>query len=114
MKRLLRRLTALAEPGVQAALVLAALAVAAFVMLGLGWRGSARTPYVPLQLPWLVSGGVAGLGLLGMVLGGWSIHLGRHQDAEHRAAVDSLVHDAAELAEDLRTGRVALPRDRRG
>ena len=104
---------ALHDPGVQSAIVLAGLAVAAFVMFGLAWRGGARTPYVPLQLPWFVSGGIAGFALLGMALGGWSIHLGRRQDAAHRAATEDLVREAAELAEDLRSGRITLPRDRR-
>jgi hypothetical protein len=93
------------DPGLQALVVLAALAAAGFTMLALGWRGGARTPYVPLQLPWLVSGGLAGLGLLGLALGAWSIHLGRRQDALHRAAAEDLVRAAAELAEDLRLGR---------
>jgi hypothetical protein len=107
------RPTAIRDPGVQALLVLGALAVAGFVMLALAWRGGARTPYVPLQLPWLVSGGMIGLALVGMALGGWSIHLGRSQDAAHRAATEDLVREAAELAEDLRAGRLTLPRDRR-
>ena len=111
--RHVRRPDALRDPGVQGVLVLVALAVMAFVGLALAWRGGARTPYVPLQLPWLVSGGMAGLALLGMALGALSIHLGRRQDAEHRAAADDLVREAAELAEDLRTGRITLPRDRR-
>jgi hypothetical protein len=101
---------ALRDPGVQSALVLVALAIGGFVMLTFAWRGGARTPYVPLQLPWLISGGLAGLGLLGMALGSWSIHLGRRVDAEHRAAVEDLVHDASALAEDLRNGRRTLAR----
>src|ERR1044072_5029407 len=79
--RVPRWMAALHDPGVQSMLILAAIAIAGFVMLGLAWRGGARTPYVPLQLPWFVSGGMAGLALLGMALGGWSIHLGRRQDA---------------------------------
>ena len=109
----LRRLQALRDPGVQAVLVLAGLGILGFAMLGFAWRGGARTPYVPLQLPWLLSGGVAGLALLGMALGAWSIHLGRRQDAVHRAATEDLVREAAELAEDVRTGRLTLPRHRR-
>jgi hypothetical protein len=104
---------ALHDPGIQAMLVLALLAVASFVMLGRAWRGGARTPDVPFQIPWLVSGGMAGLALLGMALGGWSIHLGRRQDAAHRAATEDLVREAAELAEDLRSGRVSLRRGER-
>ena len=99
-----RWMAALHDPGIQSVLVLAGLAVAAFVMFALAWRGGARTPYVPLQMPWLVSGGLAGLGLLGMALGAWSIHLGRRQDALHRVAADDLVREAVELAEGLRAG----------
>jgi hypothetical protein len=100
----------LRDPGIQAAVVLAVLAVVGFVMFALAWRGGARTPYVPLQVPWLVSGGMAGLALLGMALGSWSIHLGRRDDAAHRAEVDDLVREAATLAEDLRSGRRRFPR----
>ena len=89
----------------QAFVVLGGLVVAGFVMLGLGWRGAAATVYVPLQLPWVVSGSLAGLALVGMGLGAWSIHLGRREDAAHRHAVETLVRDAAELAEHLRAGR---------
>lgn len=99
----------LRDPGIQAGVVLVMLAVAGFVMFALSWRGGARTPYVSLQLPWLVSGGMAGLALLGMALGAGSIHLGRRDDAAHRAQVDDLVREAAVLAEDLRTGRRQLP-----
>lgn len=98
------------DPGVQAFAVLAAFAIAGFVMFGLGWRGGARTVYVPLQLPWLISGGIAALAVLGVALGSWSIHAGRRIDAEHRAVVEQVTREAAELAEDLRTGRRQLPR----
>jgi hypothetical protein len=100
-----RWVAALHDPGIQSVLVLAGLAVAGFVMLTLAWRGGARTPYVPLQLPWFVSGGVAGLAVLGLALGAWSIHLGRRQDAVHRAAADDLVREAVELVETLRARR---------
>ena len=101
---------ALRDPGVQAMVVLALLAAAGFAMLGLAWRGAARTVYVPLQSPWVLSGGIAGLALLGMTLGAWSIHEGRRRDAEHRAVMEDLVREAAELAEDVRSGRRRLPR----
>ena len=46
---------------------------------------------------------------LGMALGAWSIHEGRRRDAEHRAVMEDLVREAAELAEDVRSGRRQLP-----
>ena len=90
---------ALRDPGVQVIGVLVVLAVVAFGLLAWGWRGVARTPYVPFQMPWLISASVVGIGLLGFALGAWSIHLGRRQDAAHRAATEQLVRDAAELAD---------------
>jgi hypothetical protein len=101
------------DPGVQALAVLALLAVAGFVILGLAWRGVARTVYVPLQVPWVVSGSFAGLAVLGMAYGAISIHLGRREDAVHRSEVEDLVRSAATLAEELRTGRRELPDGRR-
>ena len=103
----------LRDPGVQASLVLVLLAIAGFVMLGLAWRGAARTVYVPLQMPWVLSGGFAGIGLIGLAYGALSIHLGRRKDAIHRAEVEDLVRTAATLAEELRTGRRELPGGRR-
>lgn len=99
----------LRDPWVQSIVVLVLLAIAGFVMLGLAWRGAARTIYVPLQMPWVVSGGLAGLGLIGLAYGALSIHLARRRDAIHRAHVDDLVRSAATLAEELRTGRRSLP-----
>ena len=90
---------ALRDPGVQVVGVLVVMALGAFGLFAWGWRGVARTPYVPFQLPWIVSASVAGLGLLGFALGAWSIHLGRRQDAAHRLVTERLVRDAAELAD---------------
>ena len=44
--------------------VLWALTIAGFVLIGLAWRGAAATLSVPDQLPYLVSGGFAGLALV--------------------------------------------------
>jgi len=101
------------DPGIQALIVLAVLAIVGFVMMGLAWRGAARTVYVPLQMPWIVSGVFAGIALVGFALGAASIHLGRRDDAVHRAEVEDLVRSAATLAEELRTGRRAFPDGRR-
>jgi hypothetical protein len=108
--RVRRWAASLGDPGVQAFGILAALLVGGFVMFGIAWHGGARTPYVPLQLPWLVSGSLFGLALIGMALGGWSIHLARRQDAVHRDSVETVVRDVVELAEDVRSGRVTLSR----
>ena len=98
-------LGALRDPGMRAILVLSAMAAVGYAMLWLGWRGSARTILVPLQSPWVMSGGLGGLAVLGMALGAWSVHLGRRQDAENRAAVERLVRDAVLLIEEVHRRR---------
>jgi hypothetical protein len=100
-----RWLASMLDPGAQAFIVLGGLVIAGFVMLGFAWHGAAGTIYVPLQVPWFVSGSLAGLAVTGMGLGGWSVHLARRQDAAHRDAVETLVRDAVELAERVRHGR---------
>lgn len=97
-----RWVAALLDPGVRAALVLLAVAAVGFAVLGLAWRGAAATPYVPLQVPWLVSGGFVGLALIGTSLAAWSIHLARIQDARFRARVEDAVRDVTALSARLR------------
>lgn len=103
---------ALLDPGVRAALVLLAVAAAGFAALALGWRGAAATPYVPLQMPWLLSGGFVGLALIGASLGALDIHLGRTQDARFRAEMDDALRDVAVLAQRLRDGHPRRPSPR--
>jgi hypothetical protein len=98
------------EPFVQAIGMLLLLALGGVAALYLGWRGAARIPsYVPPQVPWLMSGGLAGLSVLGVALGAWSIHLSRRSDAEAQLDRSAISHELIELCEDLRTGRCELP-----
>jgi hypothetical protein len=90
------------DPAARAIAVLMLLVAAGFVVLALAWHGSARTPYVPLEVPWLVSGGIAGVAVIGMGLGALSIQLSRREAAEDRAALDELVRAAAEVIEHCR------------
>jgi hypothetical protein len=38
--------------------------LAGFTTIGLGWNGSAKTAFVDVQFPYLISGGAGGLGLI--------------------------------------------------
>ena len=93
---------ALRDPGIRASLVLFGVVATGFALFPVGWRGVARTQFVPLQLPWLLSAGVAGLALIGGALGALTIHVGRRADAVHRAAVEDVLHTAIELADELK------------
>lgn len=87
----------LRDPRVSTTLVLATLAVAGFVLVAGAWRGAAATLFVVLQLPWLVSGGFAGLALIGLALGLLMTHLERTEAAAERAALAELQRDALRL-----------------
>lgn len=101
---------ALRDPGVRAGVVLVGTAVAGFVLFILSWHGVARTALVPFQLPWIVSAGVVGLALVGGSLAALTIHIGRRQDAAHRAAVDDIIRTAIAMTDDIRGERIPLPR----
>ena len=77
--------------------VLAALAVAGFAIFGWAWRGARHAKYVPLQVPWVVSGGLGALALIGLAVASWHIYLVRLDDAQHRAEWDAFIREAIEV-----------------
>ena len=87
----------LRDPRVSTTLVLAAVAASGFALIALGWRGTAATLYVALQLPWVVSGALAGIALLGLGLGALMTHLERTEAAAERAALADLQREALRL-----------------
>ena len=74
--------------------VAAGLVLAGFVAIALGWRGAAATLDVPVQVPYLVSGGLAGLALIlgGVVL--VLVQLGRREAADERELVAGVLAEA--------------------
>ena len=64
--------------------------IAGFVLIFLGWNGTASKDDVPAQIPYIVSGGIAGLGLV--VVGAALIvaHSLRTDRVELRAAIEDL------------------------
>lgn len=91
----------LRDPGVRAAAVLALIGLAGFVVIGLAWAGAAGKGYVVYQLPWVVSGGMVGIGLIGLGLGLLDVHLWRRQAAVRRAVLGEVVRETSELAEAI-------------
>lgn len=92
-----RWLLALGDRGFRWALYFSAAGVAGMILFALGWRGSARTPYVPLQLPWLVSGGMVALAVVGTAAGTWSIHLLRRDASRQGLQMAALTKEAASV-----------------
>lgn len=86
-------------------LVLAGMVLLAAVVMWAGWHGTEVTSAVPFQIPVLMSGGTIGLGLLGMAVTAWTIHLSRREDDQLRAETAAVMHElVASRASAARTG----------
>jgi hypothetical protein len=56
--------------------------LAGFVLIFLGWNGAASVNSLPAQFPYLISGGIAGLGLV--ILGAILVSVDSRRDDSHR------------------------------
>lgn len=67
---------------------------AGLVAIGLGWYGAAHTPFVFEQIPYLISGGLLGVGLLTagglLYIGSWMARLAEVQREEGEKVRDQL------------------------
>ncbi len=99
------------------AVVSAVLLPLGLLMILLGWYGAAHTPYLFEQLPYLISGGILGLGL--SVVGGL-IYFGSwvaRSAAEQRTKTDELAELLRDIRDELRDERnqpLPAPASRRG
>ena len=87
----------LRDPRVSTLLVLGSAAVAGLLLLAQGWRGVAATLFVPFQVPYLVSGAVAGVAVLGAALALLRVHLDRVEAAEERRRTAELQREVLRL-----------------
>ncbi|HZQ83397.1 MAG TPA: hypothetical protein VFA83_01090 [Acidimicrobiales bacterium] len=88
---------ALRDPYTVSVTVLVVLAAAGLAGIAIGWRGAAASLVVSVQLPYVVSGVIGGLALLGFSLGLLIIQVRRRREAERRADFDRVVRAAADL-----------------
>lgn len=106
-------------------LVAVAMIPSGVVAVLLGWYGAARTPFLFEQVPYAISGGLLGIGLLAsggaLYVGSWIARAaaqGREQHEELLGAVEALrdelarrsVHDTSEIAVVRAGAYVATPR----
>jgi hypothetical protein len=86
-----------------------ALAGVGFLVIGLAWNGAAELDRVPEQFPYLISGGMTGLGLIlvGVVL--LVIQTMRHDGARRARQMAEIAAAVAELQAQLAPGAVEDP-----
>ncbi|MBW3661723.1 MAG: hypothetical protein KY469_01380 [Actinobacteria bacterium] len=85
------------QPAYWATVIGAAMVLAGFAMLLLGWRGSAALLLVPLQLPYATSGGLAGLALVGCGAALLNVQVTRHLAAREHAHMGQVIRQATAL-----------------
>ena len=82
------------SPKIVGILYAIALVVTGFGAIGLAWRGTARILAVGGQIPWVVSGGMGGLGLIGTGLGLLLTHQVKNEGVLRSEALNSLLGEA--------------------
>jgi hypothetical protein len=108
----------LSDRGVQAALIICAVAAAGFAGLGMAWHGASATLDVYTQMPFIVSGGFGGVALAGTFLGLLAVHTERRAAAVERLWLEDAIASATEISESLpaalQAKRTKLESARRG
>lgn len=87
------------------------LAAAGFLLIVLGWNGAASLDYVQGQVPYLISGGLAGLALVGMGLTFSVINEMRRTNTQLLRALEQL---GERLEHSTGAGPTEVPRDGTG
>jgi len=85
------------DPFAVSIVVLLLLAAAGLAGIAIGWSGAAGSLVVSVQLPYIVSGMIGGVALLGFSLGLLIIQARRHREAQRRAGFDRVVLAAADV-----------------
>jgi len=93
------------DPYTVSLVVLSVLAAAGFVGIIVGWSCAAGSLVVSIQLPYIVSGVIGGVALLGFSLGLLLVQARRHHEAQRRAQFDRVVRAAADVLAAARSGR---------
>lgn len=91
----------LRDPRVSTTLALAAVTVAGLLLISQGWRGIAATVFVPYQVPYLVSGVVAGFACAGAGLALLRVHLDRAEAAQERQETAVLQRQVLRMLADV-------------
>lgn len=97
VRRALNVVRWLRDPALPGLLMMIVIVLGGVVAIYFGWRGVARTIYVPLQLPEIVSGGVGGIALIGLGLALFDLQMTRHELALERKQNADILDEIASL-----------------
>ncbi|HWC14233.1 MAG TPA: hypothetical protein VG929_06530 [Actinomycetota bacterium] len=87
----------LRDPALPGLAVMVVIALAGAAAIWFAWRGVARTIYVPLQIPQLVSGGLGGVALVGLGLALFDLQMTRRELAQERRHNADILDEIASL-----------------
>lgn len=93
------------DPLVVSCWVAVGLMVLGFSATVLGWAGAAATLAVPVQVPYLVSGGLGGLALVITGAAVLDVQVGRRVAARERIELESVLADTRALVEALESSQ---------
>ena len=93
---------ALRDPFIVSVVILVALAAGGLAGVGIGWRGAAASLNVAVQLPYIVSGALGGLTIVGFSSGLLLVQLRRREEARRRAEFQRVVESAVDLLASVR------------
>ena len=85
------------DPAFPGVALLATVLLSGFAVVLVAWSGVARTLYVALQVPHLVSGGLGGLALIGVGAALLDVQLSRREAAREQRMTDGWIDEVAEL-----------------
>jgi len=100
---------ALGDPAAVSLVVAGVLCVVGLVTILLGWRGAAATLFVPDQVPYLVSGGLGGTGLVIAGAGLVHVQLRRRFAADERNHLESVLAEMSRLVLALESAGEPTP-----
>ena len=97
VRRALNVVRWLRDPALPGLLMMVVIVLGGLVAIYFGWRGVARTIYVPLQLPEIVSGGLGGIALVGLGLALFDLQMTRRELALERKQNADILNEIASL-----------------
>ncbi|MFN2595089.1 MAG: hypothetical protein ABR579_09410 [Actinomycetota bacterium] len=87
----------LVDPLVMSCLVAAGLVLAGFAGIAFAWKGASATLFVPIQMAYVASGAIGGVGLIVLGLGILHVQGSRLLEARERAELQNFVRESRRL-----------------